>query len=372
MKKLSRAALKKLQKPSISLLHQLTEAHGAPGHEAAVRDIFRAELGGPFQSDRLGSLIYEQKGSGDGPRVMITGHMDEVGFMVHSFTPDGLIRFTNLGGWWGHSLMAQRVRILTVAGEEILGVITSKPPHFLTPEERKHVLSLDKMYIDVGASSAQEVTEGMGIQMGDVVVPDSAFTQMHNPDFLMCKAFDNRVGVGLTIQATQQLAKLGHPNTILATATVQEEVGTRGAQTATAVAKPDIAIVMEGTPGDDLPGAPKDERQAVLGEGVQVRLMDPTAIAQRRLVQLVRDVVAQKSIPCQWAVRRSGGTDAKVIHLHDQGIPTVVLGVPARYIHTHNSIIKIQDYLTALELAVAIAQRLDHKTYNEIIDYSQG
>ncbi len=371
-KALTSKSLKDLKDPSIALLQRLTEAHGAPGHEAGVRDIVRDELGTNFQSDKLGSLVYEQVGAEGGPRVMITGHMDEVGFMVHSITPEGLLRFAPLGGWWGHSLMAHRVRIMTLAGHEVLGVITSKPPHFLSPEERKKVLSLDKMYIDVGATCAEQVTNEFGINQGDTVVPDSNFTRMHNPDFLLCKAFDNRVGVGLTIQAAQTLAKLGHPNTILATATVQEEVGTRGAQTATAVAKPDVALVMEGTPGDDLPGGAKDERQAVLGGGVQVRLMDPTAIAHRRLIQVVREASEQENIPVQWAVRRSGGTDAKVIHLHDAGIPTVVFGVPARYIHTHNSIIHIQDYLTALQLTVAVAQRLDRSTVDSLTDYTQG
>lgn len=367
---LSAESLAELQEPAIALLQQLTEAHGAPGHEAAVRDIFRSTLHGPFQADRLGSLIYEQPSQTPGPRVMITGHMDEVGFMIHSITPEGLLRFHELGGWWGHSIMAQRVRILTANHSEVLGVITSKPPHFLSPEERTKVLTIDKMFIDVGATSAEEVTSSFGIRVGDPVVPDSNFTRMHNPKFLLCKAFDNRVGIGLTIQATQQLAKLGHPNTIVATATVQEEVGTRGAQTATTVARPDVALVMEGTPGDDLPGAPKDERQAVLGQGVQIRLMDPTAIAHRRLIDLVRDTAESLKIPHQWAVRRSGGTDAKVIHLHQQGIPTVVFGVPARYIHTHNSIICIDDYLSALQLTVAVAQRLDQHTVDRLVDFS--
>lgn len=367
---LSQKTLTTLREPSISLLQRLAEAHGAPGHEARVRDVFRTELPGPFLSDRLGSLVYEQTGPTDSPRVMITGHLDEVGFMIHSITPEGLLRFHELGGWWGHSIMAQRVRILTTSGKEILGVITSKPPHFLSPEERTKVLSIDKMYIDVGATSAEEISSLFGIRIGDPVVPDSSFTRLHHPDFLMCKAFDNRVGVGLTIQATQQLARLGHPNTIVATATVQEEVGTRGAQTAVTVARPDVALVMEGTPGDDLPGAAKDERQAVLGQGVQIRLMDPTAIAHKRLIELVRNTAERLNIPHQWAVRRSGGTDAKVIHLHEQGIPTVVFGVPARYIHTHNSIIRIDDYLSTLQLTVAVAQQLDRATVDALIDYS--
>ncbi|HAA59150.1 MAG TPA: glutamyl aminopeptidase [Myxococcales bacterium] len=353
---------------SIDLLKRLTEAHGAPGHETELRSIFRQELG-ECVSDNIGNLVHTQKGSDDNPRVMITGHMDEVAFMVQSITADGLIRFVNLGGWWGHVLLAQRVYIQTRSGQKILGVITSKPPHFLAPEERKKVLTLDKMLIDVGATSAQDLHENYGIRVGDPIVPDSNFQQLHDPDMLLCKAFDNRCGVGLTIEVTQRLREEGHPNTVFATATVQEEVGTRGAQVAARQVKPDVAIVMEGTPADDLPGNPKNERQGVVGNGIQLRAMDPTAISNPRLVQLVVETAEEHNIKHQVAVRRGGGTDAKVIHLSNQGIPTIVLGVPARYIHTHNSIIHIDDYLSGLQLATEVIKRLDAETVAKLTDF---
>ena len=357
-----------MKQKAIDLLRKLTEAHGAPGHEAMIRKIFREELGA-CESDRSGCLIHEVKGSSPNPKVMITGHMDEVGFMVQSFTSEGLIRFSPLGGWWGHTLLAQRVRILTMDDQEVLGVITSKPPHFLAKSERDKVLTLDKMFIDVGATSPEDLKENYGIRLGDTIVPDSTFTQMKNPDLLLCKAFDNRVGTGLAIQVAQAMKEEEHPNTIYSTATVQEEVGTRGAQTAANYVRPDVAIVLEGTPADDLPGIGKDERQGILGGGIQIRLMDPSAIANRGLSRFVISTAEELGINHQVAVRRGGGTDAKVIHLHNTGVPTVVVGVPARYIHTHNSMIDINDYLSGMELVKQVLKRLDAKTVASFTDF---
>jgi endoglucanase len=358
------------KREAIALLKDLTEAHGVPGYEREVRDIFRRELPGPFQSDRLGSLLYSKKGSQGSPNVMLAAHTDEVGFMVQSITSDGMIRFVPLGGWWGHTLLAQRVRILNAQGNQILGVITSKPPHFLTADERGKVIEPDKMMIDVGATSDQDLRQRFGIRIGDPIAPESRFLQMHNPDLLIGKAFDDRAGVAMTIQIMQRLANTEHPNTVHAVATVQEEVGTRGAQTATHLCNPDFAIILEGTPADDLPSIGKDERQGEIGKGVQIRIMDPSAIAQRRFLDFVLDIAANSGIAHQIAVRRSGGTDARVIHLHHLGIPCVVFGIPARYIHTHNSIIDINDYLNAIDLIITVIQKLDLTQCSKLTDFT--
>lgn len=347
---------------AIDLLKRLTEAHGAPGSEDAVRQIFRDEVDGEIITDRLGSIYGVKPGSADSPRIMLAGHMDEVGFIVQSFTSDGFIRFAPLGGWWGHTLLAQRVRILTRNQTEIIGVITSKPPHFLAKSEREKVMNIDKMYIDVGAKDIDDLKHNFGIRLGDPIVPFSEFTQLHNPDLLLCKAFDNRNGTGLAIHVLQELKHVDHPNRVYSGANVQEEVGVRGAETAAALINPDVGIVLEGTPADDTPGFGKDEQQAVLGQGIQIRMFDPTAIMNRELAHFVIDVAEQCNINHQVAVRRSGGTDARALQRHHVGVPVVVLGVPSRYIHTHNSIIDINDYLSGLELLVEVIKRLDAST----------
>ncbi len=357
-----------MKEKAIALLKELTEAHGAPGDEGQIREIFRRELGEKGQTDRVGGIFIERKGTAENPRIMIAAHQDEVAFMVQSITSEGLLRFVTLGGWWGHTLLSQRVYVHTSEGKEILGVIASKPPHFLKAEERKNVLTPDLMYIDVGAKDAEEVA-AFGIRIGDPIVPASTFEQLQNPDLLLCKAFDDRAGVALAIQATQELADKEHPNTLFATATVQEEMGTRGAKTIPHLINPDVAIILEGTPADDLPGSSKDERQGILQGGVQIRMMDPTFLANRRFLRFITDIADEEKINYQLAVRKSGGTDAREVHLYKTGVPTVVFGIPARYIHTHNSIIHIDDYLNALKLVVAVIQKLDEKAFQQFIDF---
>ncbi len=287
--------------------------------------------------------------------------MDEVGLIVQTIMDDGLIRFLVLGGWWAHTLLAKRVRIRTRQGVEIPGVIGAKPPHFLSEAEREKVMKIEDMFIDVGARDAAEV-QAFGIRIGDAIVPDSPFVRMRNPDLLLSKAFDDRAGLSLVVHAALETAKISHPNTIIFAGTVQEEVGTRGAKAAAASVNPDLAIVAEGAPADDLPGAGREERQAAVGSGPQIRFMDSSAIMNREFTQFVIDTAEKNGIPCQLAVRRRGGTDAAPIHLHASGVPTVVIAVPSRYVHTHNTIIDTSDYVSALKLILKLIETIDENT----------
>jgi len=355
---------------ALSLLKELTEAHSVPGHEDEVRAIFCDELGGlgEISSDRIGSVFCTLPG--DGPRVMITGHMDEVGFMVQNITPDGFLQFLPLGGWWEHNLLSQRVEVLTRGGAKIPGVIASKPPHFLGATQRREVMSIEQMFIDVGACSRTEVENELGIAVGDPVAPWVPFVAMGAQDRFMAKAFDNRVGMAAAIQAGQILTEQGEcPNQLILCGTVQEEMGTRGARTAAIHSKPDIAIVLEGPPADDLPGFPRSECQGRLGGGVQIRMYDPSAIGNPRLAQLAIETARGAGIPHQVAVRRSGGTDAAAFHIANEGIPTVVLGTPARYIHSHNAVIDINDHLALVALTIELTKKLESRTVAEVTQY---
>ncbi len=358
-----------MREKAISLLKELTEAHSVPGHEEEVRAIFVDELEecGDLSTDRNGSVFCETGGAG--PRVLIAGHMDEVGFMVQNITPDGFIQFVALGGWWEHTLLSQRVEIRTRDGDKVLGVIGSKPPHFLPEAVRKQVMGIDQMFIDIGAASRREVTEVFGVSLGDPIAPVSPFTMVGQGDLLMAKAFDNRAGMAGAIQSGQILSQSGHPNRLIFCGTVQEEVGCRGAKTAANFIQPDVAIVLEGPPADDTPGFMKSDSQGSLGGGVQIRLFDPTAITNPRLGRLAVETAQKENIPHQVTVRRSGGTDAGSFHLAGTGIPSIVLGVPARYIHSHNAIIDVNDYLAMVALTVALAKRLDEETVEALTNY---
>lgn len=351
-----------MKEKAISLLRELTEAHSVPGHEDEVRAIFVDELEGcgELSTDRSGSVFCELPG--EGPRVLVAGHMDEVGFLVQNITPDGFIQFVALGGWWEHSLLSQRLEVRTRAGDKIVGVVASRPPHFLPEGQRRQVVAIDQMFLDVGATSRQEVERDFGISLGDPIAPWSPFTRLQREDWFMAKAFDNRVGMAGTIQAGKLLAAGARPNRVVLAGTVQEEVGLRGAKTAAVHARPDVAVVLEGPPADDTPGFARTESQGRLGGGVQIRMFDPSAIMNPRLAELAIRTAREEGIPHQVTVRRGGGTDAGSIHLAGEGVPTVVLGVPARYIHSHNSIIDLNDQLHLVALTTALVRRLDEAT----------
>ena len=358
-----------MRSEAVSLLEKFTQAHGAPGAEAPVRKVLEEALEGcgDFERDRLGGLACRLKNSSedaDAPRVLVLAHLDEVGFMVQNITPDGFLQFLPLGGWWSHSLLAQRVRIRTRSGEEHTGVVASQPPHFLGEDAKNKVIPIDKLFIDVGAESDDDVTERLGIQLGDSIVPDSSFTALSHPDRYVSKAFDNRVGCALAAQAGKTLASESSPLPCVAYfgASVQEEVGTRGAAVLSRILKPDVAIILEGPPADDTPGLPEAERQGALNGGVQIRLYDPSAMMSLPLADLVTRIATKQKIPYQQTVRRSGGTDARAVTLANAGVPCVVLGVPARYIHSHTSIIDLRDYEAAVKLVTALLPKLNNKT----------
>lgn len=360
---------------NVALLERLTNAHSVSGHEDEVRAIFCQELKGcgALSTDKMGSVACSIEGKKKAPRVLVAGHMDEIGFLVQDIRADGFISFVNVGGWWPHTLLSQRVRIKNQHGDVILGVIASQPVHFLSGSQRNQVLPLDSMYIDIGADSRLEVEEIFGIRIGDPIAPESFFTPMQRQGYFMAKAFDNRVGMGAAIQAGQHLAKMAQESaldqTVIIAGSVQEEVGLRGALSLARHTRPDVAIVLEGPPADDTPGAGAGSQQGRLGGGAQIRLFDPSAIGNPRLGRLAEKIAREQGLTYQVTVRRNGGTDAGALHTSNKGIPCIVLGTPARYIHSHNAIISIEDYRAMLHLTVALVKALDKKMIENLTNF---
>lgn len=356
---------------SKTLLAKLSNAAGTPGNEGEIRDIIRQQLQthAEFSYDKMGSIICRRKAGKDAPKILLAGHMDEIGFIVRLVAKDGFIKFHNLGGWWGHTMLAQRVVIKTTSGD-VPGIIGAKPVHHLKPEQRKQVMELSEMHIDVGAKNRKEAMELFGIRPGDHIVPDTHFREMKNPCLVSGKAFDDRVGVALMLDAFKQLGADETPNRLYAVGTTQEEVGTRGAGTAVELVSPDAAIILEGSPADDTPGFNREESQGELGKGPQIRLFDPTMIANKKLTQYVLKTAEALDIPYQTAIRTSGGTDGRPIHVHKSGVPTIVIAPPVRYIHSHVSLLNLDDYDHTLKLLLAIVRGLDADTTNSFSDYS--
>jgi len=338
----------------------LTEANGISGFEDEVADLMSGYLNdiASISYDGLGSLVAEKVGTKGGPKVMIAGHMDEIGFMVKSITKEGFIRFLPIGGWWGHVALSQRVLVRTRKGD-LVGVIGSKAPHIIKPEERKKVLDISDMYIDVGAAGKFDVKKRLGVRPGDPIVPVSDFSIMGNPKVYLAKAWDDRIGVAAVIDVLHKIGKR-HPNVVYGVGTVQEEVGLRGARTSANKVDPDVGFAVDVTIAMDTPGL--ESAGEDLGSGAGIMVFDASAIPSRRLRDLVIETAEKDKIPYFLTALTRGGTDSGVIHLNRAGVPCLTFVVPARYIHGHVGLIHRDDYDAVVKLLAAVVKRLDKKT----------
>ena len=355
----------KLTEEAVEFLKEVTEVVGPSGFEDAVLRRFKeyaSRFADEVMRDNLGSLVFVKKGGGERPRVLVAGHVDEVGFIVTGVTKEGYVTFAPLGGWFEQVLLAQRVVIRTRKGE-VIGVITSKPPHLLTPEERQKVVKIDQMYIDVGATSKEEVDK-LGVRIGDPISPWSPFTRSATGRTVMGKAFDDRVGAFVAVEVLRLLRESGaeHPNTLYAAATVQEEVGLRGAQTAGWLVDHDVAIVAEVDIAGDVPGIKPHEAPSKLGKGPTIVTYDASMIPNQKLKEFVIQVAEEEKIPYQLSIVARGGTDAGRLHLYKTGRPSIVIGVPTRHIHSHVSVIHLDDLENAVRLIAEVVKRLDAET----------
>lgn len=352
----------------LKMLQKLTEADGLPSFEGDIRQIFREYLQDKceLEIDGLGSIIAKKEGLVGGPRIMLAGHMDEIGFMVKSITEKGFIKFSSLGGWWGHTVLAQRVRIKGRHGD-VVGVVGSKPPHILPEEERKNVIEIKDMFIDIGAKDKEEV-ESFGVLPGDPIIPDSSFTLLKNKRLMMAKAWDDRIGVALIIHLIYELQDTDHPNVIYGVGTSQEEVGLRGAQTSAAKVDPHVGIALDVGISMDTPGIEKDSMQASMGSGPAIVLKDSSHLPNSKLRDLFIETAKEEEIPYQLELIEQGGTDTGSIHLNKFGVPSVAICIPTRYIHSHSGILSMDDYENTLKLLKAVIVKLDEGTVKDLVE----
>ncbi|PUB15261.1 M42 family metallopeptidase [Paenisporosarcina sp. OV554] len=349
---------------TLQLFKTLTELPGAPGNEHAMRKFMRSELekySDEIVQDHLGGIFGLKKGDDYGPRIMVAGHMDEVGFMVTQITENGMIRFQPLGGWWSQVLLAQRVEIITENGP-VIGVIGSIPPHLLSDEVRNKPMDIKNMLIDIGADDLDDALK-IGIQPGQQIVPICPFTPMANNKKILAKAWDNRYGCGLAIELLKELKDEILPNTLYSGANVMEEVGLRGAQTAATLIKPDLFFALDASPANDMSGSKTEFGQ--LGKGTLLRIYDRSMITHRGMREFVLDTAETHNIPYQYFISQ-GGTDAGRVHMTNEGVPSAVVGICSRYIHTAGSIIHTDDYAAAKELIVKLVRSADKTTLDTI------
>ncbi len=359
-----------MQESLLEMFRELTEAPGAPGFETEARNVMKKYIEphvDELSFDGLGSLIGKKTGDETGPKIVLAGHLDEVGFMVTQITEDGFLKFQTLGGWWSQVMLAQRVHIQTRNGL-IEGIVGSVPPHLMPPEARKKVVEIKDMFIDVGASSKKEAEE-FGVRPGDAIVPICPFSVMKNPKLMVAKAWDNRLGCAAAIEVAKRLKDRKHPNTVYAVGTVQEEVGARGGRTVAQMLRPDIAISVDVGIAGDTPGINRNQAPSKMGAGPEICLYDATMIGHEGLRNLIISIAEEENIPYQLSIVPGGGTDAGPMHTVGSGIPSIALSVPTRYIHSHASILHYDDFENLVKLIVALVERLDQKQVDALRTY---
>jgi endoglucanase len=350
------------------LLRRLADAPGPPGFEEPVRKIM-VDAMKPYASsirfDGLGSIIAAQGATG--PRIMVDVHMDELGGVVRRVTPQGLLTMQMLGGWLDQALVDQRWIIIGSKGP-VRAVTGIRDAHYATADERARVYARDSLFLDVGARSEAEA-RSMRIEPGDPIVPDAPLAILNGPDNYLGKAWDDRVGCAVVIEAMRRLASVPHPNQILWAITAQEEIGLRGAHTAADLIKPEIGIAIEAGVTADVNGR-LEESQERLGGGPGLFLYNNSELPSRKFVRFVRDTAAAQKLPLQFDLVVGYGDDSAEIQKSNVGVPTVCLLVPVRYTHAHNGIMNRRDFDQTVDLLVAILQKLDATTVQSIRDFA--
>jgi endoglucanase len=324
---------------NVALLKRLTETPGVAGREERVRRLVIEELKplvDDIKVDALGNVVAFKKGKGE-RRVMLAAHMDEIGFMVRFIDERGFLRVQPLGGFDPRVLVAQRVLVHTAGGESLRGVLTpaSKPIH-LMGDEKPSAPKLEEFYVDLGLAGEQ-VRER--VSLGDSITLDRTLERVG--DRVISKALDDRSGVFTMIEALRKLGK--HQVNVLAVATVQEEVGLRGATTSAYAVQPDVAIALDTTLAVDTPGMPETESVTRLGEGVAIKMFDSSFIPNYKLVRHLRDVAERHAVRHQLEILPRGGTDAGAMQRARAGAAAITISIPSRYVHTVNEMADLGD-----------------------------
>jgi len=352
----------------LDLIKDLTNANGISGFEHEVVEVVKEYASDELNvsSDTMRNVFMSLKGNtGKRPVVMVDAHSDEIGFMVQSITGSGLIKFIAIGGWHGANIPAHAVRIRNSRGKYIKGITTSKPPHFMSAAEKSAAPKIENMFIDIGATNREEVINIFGIDVANPVIPDVDFVYNETNGIMRGKAFDDRIGCACEVSLMNELVNESLEVDVVGAVSTQEEVGLRGAGVTSNVIKPDIAIVFEGTPADDS-FTDKYSCQAGLKKGPQIRHRDGSMITHPGYLAFARSIAKELEIPFQDAVRAGGGTDGGKIHLAHNGVPTIVVGVPARYIHSHYGYVAFEDFENAVKWAKEIIKRLNTETIESL------
>jgi len=327
------------------LIKELTDLNGVSGNEKEVRDFIISKINNLCDSirvDSIGNIIGFKKGNNSKYKVMLSAHMDEVGFIVSGYTEKGFLKFKPVGGIDDRILPGKKVM---VGKKRLCGVIGSKPIHQQDKDERDKISKVKNLYIDIGAESKDEA-ERLA-PLGDFIAFDSEFIEF-GKDSIKAKALDDRVGCAVLIEALKHSFEFD----MYACFTVQEEVGLRGSQVAAYNVMPDVAFVIEGTTCADVPDVEPFEYSTILGNGAALTIMDRTCYCDKELVQYLNDVAVKNNIKVQYKQTTTGGNDAGQIQRTGTGVKIASISVPCRYIHSPVSVMSRNDFESVERLTI--------------------
>ena len=353
----------------IQLIKDFSDAHGVPGQEQEVVALYKDRmkgLGTTTIDGMFNALTALNGNTGKKPVIQLDAHSDSCGFLVQAIRPNGLIKFVPLGGWVPTNIPAMRVVIRNKLGEYVSGVVATKPPHFMTEEERHAVPKIADMSIDVGTTSRDETINDFHIDTNCPIFPDVKCEYHQQNGFFFGKDFDNRVGAAALIEVFDQLQNADLNVDVVASLSAQEEVGLRGAYVTARKINPDISIVFEGCPADDT-FEPEWLSQTHIKGGPMLRDMDTSFIANPAFEQYAADTADQNKIPYTRAVRTGGGVDGAAI-AYWKGIPTIVVGIPVRYEHTAYNWTTLIDFQRSTRLVATLIQQLDEQQINQFTE----
>lgn len=333
------------------LLIRLVNLDALPGQEGQVQAALKEEISGPVTKDAFGNLYFGELQTKK-PKIALYAHMDEVGFFVHRITDEGFVYFYPIGGWWGHVILGQQVRATCRKNGTVLeGIVGTLPK---ANHKMNEVVPLSEMYIDFGAHSKAEL-ETMGLQIGDMILPNTQAKKSFNQQKIIGKALDDRVACTVMAQIKNHIVT--NSIEVIGVGTVQEEAGTRGSKVAAARVEADINIVIDVANGKDTPKA-ADVPNRIQGKGPGLVLADKTALGNIKLLDYCKEIAEKNHIPWQYDLLGGGGTDAGSVQLF-AGKPTLVFCIPVRYCHSWNSIVEISDVEATIALLSAVIRSLD-------------
>jgi len=343
----------------------LVNLPGVAANEFYVRKFMKEELTKISErviQDKLGSIfgiINEHK---SGPKVMIAGHMDEVGAMVSGITDKGFIKLIPIGSINAPIMMSEHLNVVIEDGSFVPGVVGAKPPHLLRDGASKQVSDFDDFVLDIGAESKAHALE-LGVKIGQQVVFENNYKVTKDGKKIFSKAWDNRFGCGMALDILQSVDKNKIPCQLYAGANVQEEVGLRGAGTSAYMIKPDLFIAVDCSPCSDT--FEDSDIGGKLGGGFMIRFYDPSCIMHQGIKRFVEETAKEHNIKFQY-YKSGGGTDAAKVQLSEDGVVVCTIGMPSRYIHSSTSMIHTDDYEAVKAVILAMLEKLDFTKMEEI------